>query len=264
MLAARRITHEFPLPIAHRARSNGTNAVVEVIEKLHPEGTAELENSSHGIIGKSRALRSVLEQVDLVAPTDSSVLIQGETGTGKELIAQAIHNLSPRRNSPFVKLNCAALAAGLLESELFGDERGAFTGAVTQRTGRFEMADGGTLFLDEIGDIALDLQVKLLRVLQEQEFERVGGTRTMRVNVRLVAATNCDLSQMIEEKRFRSDLYYRLNVFPVSLPPLRDRPGGYSTAGAAFHRQVCKAPEEEDRRDLGRNDGGRASLRLAG
>jgi formate hydrogenlyase transcriptional activator len=159
MLAARRLTHEFP--IAHRARSNGTNAVMEVIEKLHPEGTAELEDSSHGITGKSRALRSVLEQVDLVAPTDSSVLIQGETGTGKELMAQAIHNLSPRRNSPFVKLNCAALPAGLLESELFGHERGAFTGAVTQRMGRFEMANGGTLFLDEIGDIALDLQVKI-------------------------------------------------------------------------------------------------------
>jgi formate hydrogenlyase transcriptional activator len=213
MLAARRLTQEFPLRIA-----NGT------IEKLRVGGGGEREDSRHGMIGKSRALRSVLEQIDVVAPTDSTVLIQGETGTGKELVAQAIHSLSPRRNSRFVKLNCAALPAGLLESELFGHERGAFTGAVMQRTGRFEMADGGTLFLDEIGEMALDLQVKLLRVLQEQEFERVGGTRTMRVDVRLVAATNSDLLQMIEERQFRADLYYRLNVFPVSLPPLRDRP----------------------------------------
>jgi formate hydrogenlyase transcriptional activator len=165
-----------------------------------------------------------MEQIRVVAPTGSTVLIQGETGTGKELVAQAIHNSSPRRNAPLVKLNCAAIPAGLIESELFGHERGAFTGALTQRIGRFEMANGGTLFLDEIGDIAPDLQVKLLRVLQEQEFERLGSTRTTRVNVRLIAATNRDLVQMVENKEFRADLYYRLGVFPISLPPLRDRP----------------------------------------
>src|ERR1700733_10982901 len=185
---------------------------------------ADVETSSHGIIGNSPLLKSVLEQLELVAPTDSTVLIQGETGTGKELIARAIHRVSPRRNAPFVTLNCAAIPATLLESELFGHERGAFTGAVNQRIGRFEMADGGTLFLDEIGEIALDLQVKLLRVLQEQEFDRLGSTHTTRVNVRVVAATNRDLVQMIEAKEFRADLYYRLSVFPVSLPPLRNRP----------------------------------------
>jgi formate hydrogenlyase transcriptional activator len=183
----------------------------------------ERETAPHGIIGTSRLLASVMEQIRVVAPTGSTVLIQGETGTGKELVAQAIHDSSPRRKGPFVKLNCAAIPAGLIESELFGHERGAFTGALTQRIGRFEMANGGTLFLDEIGDLALDLQVKLLRVLQEQEFERVGGTRSIRVNVRLVAATHRDLLQMVEDKTFRADLFYRLSVFPVSLPPLRDR-----------------------------------------
>jgi formate hydrogenlyase transcriptional activator len=183
----------------------------------------EQETASNGIIGSSRALTFVMDQIGVVAPTSSTVLIQGETGTGKELVAMAIHNLSPRRNAPFVKLNCAAIPAGLIESELFGHERGAFTGALTQRIGRFEMANGGTLFLDEIGDLALDLQVKLLRVLQEQEFERLGGARSIQVNVRLVAATNRDLAQMVEEKQFRADLYYRLGVFPISLPPLRDR-----------------------------------------
>jgi formate hydrogenlyase transcriptional activator len=184
----------------------------------------EFENGRHGIIGSSRAITSVLEQIGVVAPTDSTVLIQGETGTGKELFAHAIHKLSPRRNAPLIKLNCAAIPAGLIESELFGHERGAFTGALTQRIGRFEMANGGTLFLDEIGDLSLELQVKLLRVLQEQEFERLGSTRSIRVNVRLVAATNRDLSKMVANKEFRADLYYRLAVFPVSLPPLRDRP----------------------------------------
>jgi len=184
----------------------------------------ESENIRQGIIGTSRATGSVLEQIAVVAPTDSTVLIQGETGTGKELFARAIHNLSRRRNGPLVILNCAAIPAGLLESELFGHERGAFTGAMTQRIGRFEMANGGTLFLDEIGDMALDLQAKLLRVLQEQTFERLGSARTSRADVRVVAATNRDLLQMVEEKQFRADLYYRLSVFPVSLPALRDRP----------------------------------------
>jgi formate hydrogenlyase transcriptional activator len=182
-----------------------------------------LADDSRGIIGNSRALKSVLDQVQLVAPTDSTVLIEGETGTGKELIARAIHESSARRHGPFVTLNCAAIPATLMESELFGHERGAFTGAVTQRMGRFEAANGGTLFLDEIGEIALDLQVKLLRVLQEQEFERLGGTRTTRVNVRVVAATNRDLLQMVDSKEFRADLYYRLSVFPVHLPALRER-----------------------------------------
>ena len=178
----------------------------------------------HGIIGASRLLTSVMHQIGIVAPTGATVLIQGETGTGKELIAQAIHDMSPRRNAPLVKLNCAAIPSGLIESELFGHERGAFTGALTQYIGRFERANGGTLFLDEIGDLALDLQAKLLRVLQEQEFERLGSTRSTRVDVRLVAATNRDLFQMMLNKEFRADLYYRLSVFPITVPPLRDRP----------------------------------------
>jgi formate hydrogenlyase transcriptional activator len=183
----------------------------------------EPEKPQVRIIGTSQPLASVMKEVAVVALTSSTVLIQGETGTGKELIAQAVHNLSPRRTAAFVKVNCAAIPATLIESELFGHERGAFTGALTQRIGRFEMASGGTLFLDEIGDLALDLQVKLLRVLQDQEFERLGGSRTIRVNVRLVTATNRDLSRMVDDKEFRADLFYRLSVFPISLPPLRDR-----------------------------------------
>src|SRR6266849_2380205 len=175
------------------------------------------------IIGNSPALESVLAEVERVAPTDSTVLVLGETGTGKELIARAIHNISPRRGRPFVKLNCSAIPFDLLESELFGHEKGAFTGAFAQKIGRFEMADTGTLFLDEIGDLPLALQPKLLRVLQEQEFERLGSGRTHHINVRLVAATHRDLAEMVAKKEFRSDLYYRLNVFPVELPPLRDR-----------------------------------------
>jgi formate hydrogenlyase transcriptional activator len=175
------------------------------------------------IIGNSPALESVLEQVEQVAPTDSTVLIQGETGTGKELIARAVHNLSARCGRAFVKLNCAAIPFDLLESELFGHERGAFTGAIAQKIGRFEMADKGTLFLDEVGDIPPGLQPKLLRVLQEQEFERLGSTRTQQVNIRLVAATNRNLAEMVKRGTFRSDLYYRLNVFPIPLPPLRAR-----------------------------------------
>ena len=175
------------------------------------------------IVGKSPALEAVLEQVERVAPTDSTVLIQGETGTGKELIAQAIHNVSRRYGRPYIKLNCAAIPFDLLESELFGHERGAFTGAIAQKIGRFEMADTGTLFLDEIGDIPLPLQPKLLRVLQEKEFERLGSGKTHRVNIRLVVATHRNLSELIAQGQFRSDLYYRLNVFPIVLPPLRER-----------------------------------------
>ncbi len=183
----------------------------------------EIRKGFEGIVGSSSALTEVLDQIRTVAPTDSTVLIEGETGTGKELIAQAIHTHSRRRDRPFVKLNCAAIPLGLLESELFGHEKGAFTGAVAQKMGRFEAADGGTLFLDEIGDIPLELQAKLLRVLQEQEFERLGSTYTHRVNVRVVAATNQDLAGLVAEKQFRMDLYYRLNVFPIALPPLRHR-----------------------------------------
>src|SRR5713101_2474834 len=175
------------------------------------------------VIGDSPALEAVLEQVERVAPTDSTVLVQGETGTGKELIARAIHNLSSRCGRPFIKLNCAAIPLDLLESELFGHEKGAFTGAIAQKIGRFELADKGTLFLDEVGDIPPALQPKLLRVLQEQEFERLGSARTHQVNVRLVAATHRDLPEMVKRGEFRSDLYYRLNVFPILLPPLRAR-----------------------------------------
>jgi len=184
---------------------------------------APYERRFEQVIGNSPALEAVLEQVDRVAPTGSTVLIQGETGTGKELIAHAIHSISSRCGRPFVRLNCAAIPLDLLESELFGHEKGAFTGAIAQKIGRFELADKGTLFLDEVGDIPPVLQPKLLRVLQEQEFERLGSTRTHHVDVRLVAATNRDLAEMVNRGQFRSDLYYRLNVFPVLLPPLRAR-----------------------------------------
>jgi len=187
----------------------------------------ELEISSEfgfeGIIGTSPAIQKVLEQVAIVAPTDSTVLLHGETGTGKELIAREIHNLSARREHPYVRMNCAAIPSGLLESELFGHEKGAFTGALMQRKGRFELADGGSLFLDEIGDISLELQPKLLRAIQEQEFERLGSSKTLRVDVRLIAATHRDLSAMIQEEKFREDLFYRFNVFPIEIPPLRER-----------------------------------------
>jgi formate hydrogenlyase transcriptional activator len=192
-------------------------------ENLYLEEEVRTEHNFAEIVGESAVLRRVLKEVETVAPTGSTVLIGGETGTGKELIARALHDLSPRRDRTFVKLNCAAIPTGLLESELFGHEKGAFTGAITQKVGRFELAHQGTLFLDEVGDIPLELQPKLFRALQEQEFERLGGTRTIRVDVRLVAATNRDLAHMVADVRFRSDLYYRLNVFPVVLPPLRER-----------------------------------------
>ncbi len=193
------------------------------LERFRSGEQDERDRQFDHIVGSSPALEFVLAEVERVAPTDSTVLVLGETGTGKELIARAIHNLSKRCGRPFVKLNCAAIPFDLLESELFGHEKGAFTGAVAQKIGRFEMADAGTLFLDEIGDLPLALQPKLLRVLQEQEFERLGSGRTHQINVRLVAATHRDLAQMVACNEFRSDLYYRLNVFPVQVPPLRDR-----------------------------------------
>jgi formate hydrogenlyase transcriptional activator len=192
-------------------------------EKVYLEEEIRTDNNFEEIVGESAALKRVLKQVETVAPTNSTVLIIGETGTGKELIARALHQMSPNRTRTFVKLNCAAIPSGLLESELFGHEKGAFTGAITQKIGRFELADQGTLFLDEVGDIPGELQPKLLRVLQEQEFERLGSTKTIRVNVRLVAATNRDLPRLVADGGFRSDLFYRLNVFPINLPPLRDR-----------------------------------------
>jgi formate hydrogenlyase transcriptional activator len=205
-----------------------------------------------GIVGRSAALKAVLKQVEVVAPTESTVLILGETGTGKELIARAIHTISSRSSRAFVKLNCAAIPSGLLESELFGHEKGAFTGAVAQRIGRFELADGGTLFLDEVGDIPLELQPKLLRVLQEQEFERLGSTRTQRVDVRMVAATNRNLEQMVGDKQFREDLYFRLNVFPLRIPPLRERAGDIpllvrhyvDTYAQRMNKRIETIPEE--------------------
>ena len=213
-----------------------------------PGGRGEFE----GIVGSSTALREVLNHIRTVAPTDSTVLIEGETGTGKELVAQAIHLNSRRRQRPFVKFNCAAIPPGLLESELFGHEKGAFTGAMTQRLGRFEAADGGTLFLDEIGDIPLELQPKLLRVLQGGEFERLGSTQTRRANVRLVVATNKDLCKLVAQNRFRNDLYFRLNVFPILLPPLRDRRGDIPSLVRHFvgiyaermNKQIKRIPAE--------------------
>ena len=198
-------------------------ALVKGVNIVRSDEKGPVETRFDQIIGNSPALEFVLSEVERVAPTDSTVLVLGETGTGKELIARAVHNLSARCGRPFIKLNCAAIPFDLLESELFGHEKGAFTGAYAQKTGRFEMAHTGTLFLDEIGDMPLALQPKLLRVLQEQEFERVGSGRTHRINVRVVAATHRDLAEMVARREFRSDLYYRLNVFPVALPPLRER-----------------------------------------
>src|SRR5579862_1211970 len=231
------------------------------LERVPPDVSAELrpalltpyrftEEQEHerkgfeGIVGSSAAVIEVLDLVRTVAPTDSTVLIEGETGTGKELIAAAIHAHSKRRDRPFVKLNCAAIPLGLLESELFGHERGAFTGAVARKVGRFEAADRGTLFLDEIGDIPLELQAKLLRVLQEGEFERLGSTHTHRVNVRVVAATNQDLASLVADKQFRMDLYYRLNVFPLAVPPLRRRLEDIPMLVAHFVRRYATVMEK--------------------
>jgi formate hydrogenlyase transcriptional activator len=209
-------------------------------EKVYLEDEIRSELNFEEIVGRSAALRSVLQEIETVAPTDSTVLIYGETGTGKELIARAIHNLGSRSKNSFVKLNCAAIPTGLLESEMFGHEKGAFTGAVAQRIGRFELAHHGTVFLDEIGEIPLELQPKLLRVLQEREFERLGSSRTMRTDARLIAATNRDLGAMVEDQTFRADLFYRLNVFPVHVPPLRDRPDDIPLLVRHFVQQFAR------------------------
>jgi len=213
---------------------------VEALDRIGSDNRDRGPRRFEQLIGNSPALESVLEKVERVASTDSTVLIQGETGTGKELIARAIHNISSRCGRSFVKLNCAAIPLDLLESELFGHERGAFTGAIAQKIGRFELADKGTLFLDEVGDIPAALQPKLLRVLQEQEFERLGSTKTHQVDVRLVAATNRDLTGMASRGEFRSDLYYRLNVFPVLLPPLRARPEDIPALVTHFVEIFCR------------------------
>jgi len=210
------------------------------------------ELAASSLVGSSPRFRAVLDDINMVAPVDSAVLIHGETGTGKEVIAQAIHDAGPRRRNQFVAINCAAIPATLIESELFGHERGAFTGALTPRAGRFQLADRGTLFLDEIGDLPLELQPKLLRALQEQRFERLGGNHTIQVDVRVIAATNQDLWGMVREKKFRADLYYRLNVFPITLPPLRERRGDIPALAAHFVRKfaqrlgkpVCHIPDE--------------------
>ena len=212
-----------------KANGSAQNRGVPDFQLAQPDGRFQLDESLRpehqfeGIIGYSPSLRDVFAQLKIVAPTDSTVLILGETGTGKELVARAVHHRSSRRDRPFVRVNCAAIPSGLLESELFGHERGAFTGAIARKIGRFELANGGTIFLDEIGDIPIELQPKLLRVLQEQEFERLGSNQTLRVNVRIVAATSLNLPQMVADREFRGDLYYRLSVFPIRLPALRER-----------------------------------------
>ena len=216
-------------------------------QRLYLQEEIRTEHNFEEIIGESRALKRALKQVETVAPTDSTVLVLGETGTGKELIVRAVHHLSSRGDHPLVKVNCAAIPMGLLESELFGHEKGAFTGAIAQKIGRFELAHRGTLFLDEVGDIPLELQPKLLRVLQEQEFERLGSTKTIRVNARLVAATNADLHRMVAEKRFRSDLYYRLNVIPILIPPLRERPEDIPSLVRYFVQKYSRLRKKEIR-----------------
>jgi formate hydrogenlyase transcriptional activator len=214
-------------------------------EKLYLEDEMRGEMDFEGIVGQSTALRHVLELVETVAPSDSTVLLLGETGTGKELIARAIHDRSRRNSRTLVKLNCAAIPTGLLESELFGHEKGAFTGAVAQKIGRLELADKGSLFLDEVGDIPPELQPKLLRAFQEREFERLGNSRTMKVDIRLIAATNRDLEKMVSERQFRSDLYYRLNVFPIRIPPLRERPEDIPLLVRYFAQKYAQRMEKQ-------------------
>ena len=229
----------YPLHYQHRTLGIDAETTVNLNTELI-EKPVKRETNFEGIVGRSAALRRVLQMVETVATGDSTVLLLGETGTGKELIARAIHSHSPRKARPFVKLNCAAIPTGLLESELFGHERGSFTGAIAQKIGRIELAHQGSLFLDEIGDIPLELQPKLLRVLQEREFERLGSTRTQKVDVRIVAATHRDLEGMILEKLFRSDLYYRLNVFPIHVPPLRERPEDIPLLAQHFVQQAAR------------------------
>lgn len=229
------------------ARASFPNVSKLNCDQFYFETEISSEDCFEGIVGKSVALRKVLEQVSIVAPTDATVLLHGETGTGKELVARAIHNLSSRRDRPYVRMNCAAIPSGLLESELFGHEKGAFTGALIQRKGRFELADGGSLFLDEIGDIGLELQPKLLRAVQEQEFERLGSARTIQVNVRIIAATHRDLEAMIREEKFREDLFYRLNVFPIEIPPLRERREDIPLLVNYFVSKLCRRMRKQIR-----------------
>jgi formate hydrogenlyase transcriptional activator len=223
---------------AYREIAELTNRLAS--EKLYLEEEIRTELNFEEIVGDTPALKKVLAQARTVASSDATVLILGNTGTGKELIARAIHRMSPRKDRVFIKLNCAAIPTGLLESELFGHERGAFTGAITQKVGRLELADKGSLFLDEVGDIPLELQPKLLRVLQDQEFERLGSARTIRVNIRLIAATNRDLAQMVAEREFRSDLYYRLNVFPIRMPQLTERRADITTLVRHFVQKFSR------------------------
>ena len=222
-------------------------------QHVHLETEISSDHCFEDIVGRSPALQKVLDQVAIVAPTDSTVLLHGETGTGKELIARAIHRLSSRRERALVRMNCAAIPSGLLESELFGHEKGAFTGALLQRKGRFELADGGSLFLDEIGDISLELQPKLLRAIQEQEFERLGSARTIQVNVRMIAATHRDLAAMIREQEFREDLFYRFNVFPIEIPPLRERREDIPSARESFRVAKFAQRMGKDIRFISRN-----------
>ena len=235
---ARQVAMAVANALAFREIAQLTEKLAE--ERLYLESEIRAEHPFAEIVGESRLLRDALQQVEIVAPSDATVLVLGETGTGKELIARAIHDRSGRRERTFVKINCAAIPSGLLESELFGHERGAFTGAIAQRIGRFEVAHGGTLFLDEVGELPLELQPKLLRVLQEQEFERVCGTRTIKVDIRVVAATNRDLARLVEERRFRADLYYRLNVFPIHVPPLRERPEDVPALARFFVQRLAR------------------------
>jgi formate hydrogenlyase transcriptional activator len=230
----------FPVVNLHDQDSPLTNGPLRTVKIDLLDEPLREETEFEGIVGQSSTLRHVLQMVETVATGDATVLLRGETGTGKELVARAIHYRSRRKDRNFVKLNCAAIPTGLLESELFGHERGAFTGAVTQKIGRLELADQGSLFLDEIGDIPLELQPKLLRLLQEREFERLGSTRTKKVDVRVVSATHRDLEQMILEKQFRSDLYYRLNVFPIFIPPLRERPKDIPLLVQHFVREAAR------------------------